>query len=81
MHVRRLPRRTSFDVVHACNPPDFLLLKAVRMRSRGVAMVFDHHDLSLELHAAKYGKVSVAQVALRQMERLAFARSPTPRRP
>jgi glycosyltransferase involved in cell wall biosynthesis len=75
--VRRLSGHTSFDVVHACNPPDFLLLTAVRMRRRGVAMIFDHHDLSLELHAAKYERGSVTQIALRQMERLAFALADT----
>jgi glycosyltransferase involved in cell wall biosynthesis len=75
--VRRLSGRTSFDVVHACNPPDFLLLMTLRMRRRGVAVIFDHHDLSLELHAAKYTKGSVTRIALRQMERVAFALSDT----
>jgi glycosyltransferase involved in cell wall biosynthesis len=75
--VHRLSSRRSFDVVHACNPPDFLLLMALRMRRRGVAMIFDHHDLSPELHAAKFVNGSVAQIALRQMERLAFVLADT----
>ena len=42
--VRRLSRTKHFDVVHACNPPDFLLLAAIALRRRGAAMIFDHHD-------------------------------------
>jgi hypothetical protein len=39
--VRRLARRRRFDVVHACNPPDFLLLAARSLRRRGTRFVFD----------------------------------------
>lgn len=58
--TRRLARRIAserrLDVVHACNPPD-LLLPAVRfLRRRGVAFVFDHHDLVPELYESRFGR-------------------------
>src|SRR5439155_1657538 len=40
--VRRLARERRFDVVHACNPPDLLLLAAWPLKRRGTALVFDH---------------------------------------
>ena len=71
--VRRLSRRTFFDVVQACNPPDFLLLTAIQLRRRGSAMVFDQHDLSPELYAVKYGKRFGLQRTIRLAERVGFA--------
>lgn len=53
--VRRLAREGSFDLVHACNPPDFLLLAALPLRRRGARFVFDHHDLVPELYLSRYG--------------------------
>jgi glycosyltransferase involved in cell wall biosynthesis len=71
--VRRLSRITRFDLVQACNPPDFLLLAAIGLRRRGAATIFDHHDLSPELYLAKYGGVGgPALRALRIAERLGF---------
>jgi len=54
--VRRLARSQRFDVVHACNPPDFLLLAALLLRRRGARFVFDHHDLVPELYLSKFGR-------------------------
>jgi glycosyltransferase involved in cell wall biosynthesis len=54
--ARRLGRTRRFDVVHACNPPDFLLLAALGLRRRGARFVFDHHDLVPELYQSKFGK-------------------------
>jgi glycosyltransferase involved in cell wall biosynthesis len=75
--IRRLVRMVSkgkrFDVVHACNPPDFLFLTALRLRRQGAATVFDQHDLSPELHAAKYEKDLASRWALVLLERLAFS--------
>ena len=53
--VRRLARERRFDVVHACNPPDFLLLAARGLRRQGTRFVFDHHDLVPELYRSKFG--------------------------
>jgi glycosyltransferase involved in cell wall biosynthesis len=71
--VRQLGRSRRFDVVHACNPPDFLLLAALSLRSRGTHFIFDHHDLVPELYHARFGREKGAayRAALR-LERLAF---------
>ncbi|HEV7750726.1 MAG TPA: glycosyltransferase family 4 protein [Baekduia sp.] len=71
--VRRLARERPFDVVHACNPPDFLLLAARGLRRQGTRMVFDHHDLVPELYRAKFGDGrSPMHAVARAMERVAF---------
>ncbi len=52
--LRKLARRLGpFDVVHACSPPDFLLLAA---RGRGAKLIFDHHDLTPELVLSRFGR-------------------------
>ena len=48
-------RERPFDVVHACNPPDFLLLAARSLRRQGARFVFDHHDLVPELYRSRFG--------------------------
>ncbi len=53
--VRRLARERRFDVVHSCNPPDFLALAARGLRRQGTRFVFDHHDLVPELFRSKFG--------------------------
>lgn len=54
--VRRLSRERPFDVVHACNPPDFMLFAAWPARRAGARLVFDHHDLTPELFLTRYGE-------------------------
>lgn len=53
--VRRLSCERPFDVVHACNPPDFLLFAAWPARRRGARFIFDHHDLTPELFLTRFG--------------------------
>jgi glycosyltransferase involved in cell wall biosynthesis len=53
--TRRLSAESNFDVVHACNPPDLLLLSALSARRAGAAFVFDHHDLVPELFRSRFG--------------------------
>ena len=53
--IRRLGRQRRFDVVHACNPPDLLLLAALPLKRQGTRFVFDHHDLAPELYLSKFG--------------------------
>jgi glycosyltransferase involved in cell wall biosynthesis len=53
--ARRLARERPFDIVHACSPPDFLLLAALGLRLRGARFVFDHHDLTPELYLTRFG--------------------------
>ena len=53
--VRGLVAERPFDVVHACNPPDFLLFAAWPARRRGARLIFDHHDLTPELFLTRFG--------------------------
>jgi glycosyltransferase involved in cell wall biosynthesis len=52
--VRRLARARHFDVVHAANPPDCLLLAVRFLRRDGTRFVFDHHDLVPELYRDRF---------------------------
>jgi glycosyltransferase involved in cell wall biosynthesis len=70
--VRRLARERRFDVVHACNPPDFLLLAARSLRRRGTRFVFDHHDLVPELYRSKFGGTGPLYRVALALERVAF---------
>ena len=71
--VRRLAAGRRFDVVHACNPPDLLLLAAWPARRRGARFVFDLHDPVPELHLARFGRRrGVVFAAVLAAERLAF---------
>src|SRR5579875_3391417 len=53
--VRSLSSGRPFDIVHVCNPPDFLLLAAWPARRAGARLIFDHHDLTPELVRERYG--------------------------
>jgi glycosyltransferase involved in cell wall biosynthesis len=53
--ARKLNRRTPFDFVHACNPPDLLFVAALALR-RQAAFIFDHHDLVPELYLSRFGR-------------------------
>jgi glycosyltransferase involved in cell wall biosynthesis len=46
----------GFDVIHACNPPETYFLLAIMFKPIGKKFIFDHHDLSPEMYAAKGGK-------------------------
>ncbi|HVR73493.1 MAG TPA: glycosyltransferase family 4 protein [Planctomycetota bacterium] len=48
--------RRGFDVIHLCNPPDFLFPIALFFKLFGKRYVFDHHDVCPELYEAQYGK-------------------------
>ena len=45
-----------FDVVHACNPPDFFFPIGRLFRAIGSAFVFDQHDLAPEVYVAQGGR-------------------------
>jgi glycosyltransferase involved in cell wall biosynthesis len=70
--VRRLARERHFDVVHAANPPDFLLLAALSLRRAGTRFVFDHHDLMPELCRTRFGDRRLPRLASLAAERVAF---------
>jgi glycosyltransferase involved in cell wall biosynthesis len=54
--VSRLTRQQPFDVVHVCNPPDFMFVAAWPALRKGARLVFDHHDLTPELFRARFGE-------------------------
>jgi glycosyltransferase involved in cell wall biosynthesis len=45
-----------FDVVHACNPPDFFFPIGRLFRALGSAFIFDQHDLAPEVYVAQGGR-------------------------
>jgi len=53
--VRIAVRGPGFDVIHACNPPETYWLIGLLWRPFGKRFLFDHHDLSPEMYAAKFG--------------------------
>ncbi|MFI5664040.1 glycosyltransferase family 4 protein [Streptomyces sp. NPDC051684] len=56
-HTARLVRKVGpVHVVHACNPPDLLLLAARWLRRRGARFVFDQHDLVPELYLSRFDR-------------------------
>ncbi len=71
--VSRLARERLFDVIQACNPPDFLLLAALSQRWRGTRLIFDHHDLVPELYACRSGGSKLVGRVLHAFERVAFS--------
>jgi glycosyltransferase involved in cell wall biosynthesis len=46
--------KEGFDVVHAHNPPDTLVVVGAFHKLFGKKFVFDHHDLSPELYRSRY---------------------------
>lgn len=71
--VQWLAHDRPFDVVQACNPPDFLLLAALGQRRRGTRLILDHHDLVPELYASAFGGSKLMVHVLRAVERAAFS--------
>lgn len=72
--IAKLIRTDPFQAVQACNPPDtyFLLVLPFKLLLR-TPFVFDHHDLSPELYAARYGRHhGLLPAALRTLERGTF---------
>lgn len=47
--------RRGFDILHAANPPDFIVLIALFYKVFGKHFVFDHHDLTPEMYLARVG--------------------------
>jgi len=46
--------REGFDVIHAANPPDTLVLIGAFYKCLGKRFVFDHHDLTPEMYYARF---------------------------
>ena len=48
--------RDGFAAIQACNPPDIFFTVAAPYKLCGCPFIFDQHDLSPELFAARYGR-------------------------
>lgn len=73
--MRGAQRTAPVDLVIVCSPPDLLVLPALPLRRAGAALVFDHHDLSPELFALKFGDRRAIQAIVRLAERFALRRA------
>lgn len=63
----------GFDVIHACNPPDTIFLIGLFFKLLGrKRFVFDHHDLSPELYAVKFGRRDLVYKLLLRLEHWSF---------
>jgi glycosyltransferase involved in cell wall biosynthesis len=63
----------GFDVIHACNPPETFWLLGWFWRLFGKRFLFDHHDLSPEMYAAKFERTSgLMYKGLLFLERMTF---------
>ncbi len=72
--AHRVWRERGFDIVHVCNPPDLMFLVAGWFKLfKGVRVIFDHHDINLEMYEAKYGRRDIFYYGLSFVERLTFA--------
>lgn len=73
--TRMVRKRGGFDVLQACNPPDTFFLIAKFCRAfYGTPFIFDHHDLSPELYAIRFGRTprSMVYKVLLWLERCTF---------
>ena len=66
----------GFDVLHVCNPPEIYWPLAWFWRLSGKRFIFDHHDLSPEMFAVKFGRDGgfIAR-ALLWLEKMTFHRA------
>jgi len=63
----------GFDVIQACNPPETYWVLGLFWRLFGKKFVFDHHDLSPEMYAAKFNRASgILYRGLLFLERMTF---------
>jgi len=65
--------RNGLDVLHAANPPDLFFLLAIPLRWLGKRFVYDQHDLSPDIFAAKFGsRVRLLHRLLLFLERCSY---------
>ena len=63
----------GFDVLHVCNPPETFWPLGLFWRAFGKVFLFDHHDLSPEMYAVKFGQsAGFLYKALVWLERMTF---------
>jgi glycosyltransferase involved in cell wall biosynthesis len=71
--VARLRRRGPIAVLHVANPPDTLFPLAWWLRRSGTRFIYDQHDPTPELLAAKLGRRPLLDRILRLLERRTYA--------
>jgi glycosyltransferase involved in cell wall biosynthesis len=72
--TQKLGREGRFDIVHACNPPDFLLIAALFQKRRGTRFIFDQHDLVPELYLSRFrARRDLLYGLARMLERITFS--------
>jgi len=64
--------RKPFHIVHLANPPDFLIFLFLPFKLFGVKIIFDHHDLSPELFAEKFGNNNLLFNLLLAFEKISY---------
>lgn len=65
--------RNGLDVLHAANPPDLFFGLAIPLRWLGKRFVYDQHDLSPDIFAAKFGgRVRLLHRLLLLLERWSY---------
>lgn len=70
--MRKAAERAPITCLMVCTPPDLTVFPALPLRRRGAALIFDHHDLSPELFALKFGDRRAIDLVLRRAERFAL---------
>ncbi|BDQ02765.1 glycosyltransferase [Ignavibacterium sp.] len=54
---RQLNKRNKFDIVQIHNMPDYLVFSALYLKLKGVYIILDIHDLTIELFREKWGEI------------------------
>jgi len=70
--ARKIWRENPFQAIHGCNPPDLICLLALWFRRKGVAYVFDQHDVCPELYIVKFQKRGIGYWLMRRLELLSY---------
>lgn len=69
----KVRRDRGFDVIHACNPPDFLFVVGGFFKYFAkTRFLFDHHDINPELYEAKFGRRDLFWKLMVWLERATF---------
>jgi glycosyltransferase involved in cell wall biosynthesis len=68
----RIALGRGFDVLQVCNPPEIYWPLAAFWRLFGKRFIFDHHDLSPEMYAVKFGQGGAIAKMLLWLERMTF---------
>jgi len=70
----KISRKTGFDAIHACNPPDtFFMIGLIFKMLKGTKFVYDQHDLCPELYLSRFGGRKATNFwLLRMLERATY---------